>query len=227
MIPTKIKVQKGFRDVFNLFMINPDELHGDLQMPKIAKYTGPIPEKLIDFTKRPTHPEEFFCHHYLYDYLFDNNDGLWRGRVDESDFYKKRVEHLKEFSGVISPDYSLYEDMPFVMQLWNIFRSKVICNWLRSQGINCIYNVRWGDYRTYDAVFDGVEKGSIVAVGSHGSVLNALKRDNFESGFKEMIKRIEPTKIIVYGALTDFIQKICDEKNIEIIHFGGEHRGGK
>lgn len=227
MIPTKIKVQKGFRDVFNLFMINPDDLHGDLQMPKIKKYNGPIPKKLIDFTKHPSNPNEYFCHHFLYDYLFDTRDGLWRGREEGSPFFQRKLNHLKQFEGVISPDYSVYEDMPFVMQLWNIFRGKVVCNWLRSQGINCIYNVRWGDERTYDAVFDGVEKGSIVAVGSHGSIKNALKRDNFQSGFEEMINRIKPAKVVVYGIVTEFMSDICKSNDVEIIPFTGEHRGGR
>ena len=55
---------------------------------------------------------------------------------------------LKRYAGVIAPDFSLYRDMPLVMQQWNVYRSRAIAHWLQENGIPVIANVRWGDRRT-------------------------------------------------------------------------------
>ena len=53
---------------------------------------------------------------------------------------------------------------------------------------------------TYDVVFGGVEKGSIVVISTLGCQNNA---EVFLEGFNEMKKRIEPSLIIVYGDMID------------------------
>ena len=49
---------------------------------------------------------------------------------------------------------------------------------------------------SYDFCFDGVEKGSIVAVGMIGCKRN---KTGFMRGYNEMLNRIQPDKIICYG----------------------------
>lgn len=73
------------------------------------------------------------------------------------------------FRGVISPDFSLYRDMPLVMQQWNIYRNRAIGSWLQMNGVNVIPNVRFGDKRTYDICCEGIDSGSIIAIGSHSN----------------------------------------------------------
>ena len=82
-------------------------------------------------------------HFFEDDYLFER---LWRNP-------KIYLPILKQYNGVILPDFSLYRDMPLVMQLWNIYRSRAIGCWLQSNGIKVIPDVRFGDERTYHCCF--------------------------------------------------------------------------
>ena len=58
--------------------------------------------------------------------------------------------------------------------------------------------------KTYNFCFDGIPKGSVVSISTIG-----VKRDDeayqiWENGVKEMIKRIQPSTILVYGGKLDF-----------------------
>ena len=57
------------------------------------------------------------------------------------------LDRLSKFQGVISPDFSLYRDLPLGMQVWNTYRGHALGYWLSRQGLEVISNVRWGDER--------------------------------------------------------------------------------
>jgi hypothetical protein len=57
--------------------------------------------------------------------------------------------------------------------------------------------------------FAGIEQGSIVTISTIGVLTN---KDFFMEGYREMIKRIKPSKIICYG---EFIEGM--EKEITIV----------
>ena len=82
----------------------------------------------------------------------------------------KDLDKLKKFKGVISPDFSLYRNMPLVMQMWNTYRGRAVACWLQNNGVEIIPNVRFGDERTFSFCFDGVEENKTVAVGTHGCI---------------------------------------------------------
>ena len=218
----KVTTAKGFRDTFYFYRLKDLDLIGDLEMPYITKYVGPIPERVIDYLKKPVHPEMYFVHHYLYDYTFDGKHGIWYGCLESSAHMKSYLNKIRQYEGVISPDYSIYIDLPFAHQVWNIYRDRVTCMWLRSLGINVIFNLRWGDYRTYPIVFSGVEKHSVLAVGSHGLIKHPENRDIFMNGFKEMLRRVEPSTLVIYGPCTVEMNDLCEKFNTKIVHFDCE-----
>ena len=113
---------------------------------------------------------------------------MWNSPEDNSDV-------LQQFKCVLTPDFSLYADMPIVMMMWNIYRSRMIGQYWQRQGMHVIPTVSWCGKRTFDFAFDGL-KGGVVAVstiGTNGS------EDVFKSGFEEMIKRVKPVGILLYG----------------------------
>ena len=59
-----------------------------------------------------------------------------------------------------------------------------------------IPTVRWGDLTSFNFCFDGIEKGSIVAVSTIGV---KKEKSHFLLGYNEMLSRIKPSKIICYG----------------------------
>lgn len=73
--------------------------------------------------------------------------------------------------------------------------------------------VRWGDERTYTTkflpekiAFAGVEKNSIVSVGSYGQLKNKVNRYFFEAGMDAMMETLEPEIVLVYSKMPDEIK---------------------
>ena len=88
------------------------------------------------------------------------------------------------------------------LQLYNTFRNRWCGAYLASKDIKVIPTVNWGDENTFEFCFDGIPKGSIVAVSTymvreHNN--HADQKDFFMKGYEEMFRRIEPSKIICYS----------------------------
>ncbi len=120
------------------------------------------------------------------------------------------LEDLKMFPGVISPDCSVYRDMPLCLQIANTYMNRLIGHYLQEQGLYVIPNIRWGDERSYTTAvlpekfaFLGVEKHSIVSVGTYGCIRSRTNRDYFKAGLDAMLEELEPEVVIVYGSMPD------------------------
>ncbi|MGN0180364.1 MAG: DUF4417 domain-containing protein [Monoglobaceae bacterium] len=201
-------------DVFHSYLVEDADYEGYIELPKI-KTSNLIPKKLVPFSKAMSKTwNDFDCWvmFYEHDVKFER---LWNNP-------KRYLERLKKFKGIISPDFSLYRNMPLVMQQWNTYRGRALAVWLLSNGIEVIPNVRFGDERTFSFCFDGIEKFKTVAIGTHGCIRSHIDRDYFKKGLAELVKRLSPKIIVVYGAAPDDIFKIYKDSGIEIIPFESE-----
>ena len=129
---------------------------------------------------------EKIVHFYLDDYRFEsiyNNP-------------EKKIETLKQYKAVLTPDFSMFVEMPVALQLFSTFKNRWVGAYLQEQGICVIPTVRWGDLTSFNFCFDGIEKGSIVAVSTIGI---KKEKSHFMLGYNEMLSRIKPSKIICYG----------------------------
>ena len=207
---TKInKNRKGCIDVFNSFLVSLASYAGIFEFPVINPCFE-IPDDLLLFSKCISSLDhDYWIHFYEHDYLFER---IWRNP-------KKYLPILKQYKGVILPDFSLYRDMPLVMQLWNIYRSRAIGTWLQANGIKVIPNVRFGDERTYHCCCDGLSKHSVIAIGTHGTLKNSLDRELFVNGLDVVIRRLQPIAIVIYGSAPESIFAQYREKGIRIIQF--------
>ena len=70
--------------------------------------------------------------------------------------------------------------------------------------------------------FCGKEKNRTVAVGTHGCIKRTDDKELFKSGLEEMVKRLSPKTIIVYGAAPEDIFQKYKENGIEIIAYESE-----
>ena len=112
------------------------------------------------------------------------------------------MEKLSRYRAVLSPDFSMYLEMAPVMQLYNVFRNRWCGAYWASKGLRVIPTVNWGDKSTFDFCFDGIEKGSVVAVSTYMAYEHDNRQDQkewFMAGYNEMLRRIEPEKIICYN----------------------------
>ncbi len=124
----------------------------------------------------------------------------------------KYVEQLKSFEGIITPDFSLYRDMPLTLQITNIYFNRAVGCYLQSNGIYVIPNVRWGDERSYYPIlneipfaFAGVQKNHIVSISTHGCIKSNENRLYFKEGLKSMIEFLTPKVVIVHGKMPESI----------------------
>ena len=101
-----------------------------------------------------------------------------------------------------STEYSYYLVLvPYAdMDLWRQMESTAKNRWVgaywQSKGLTVFSSICWGTARSFEFCFDGVEKGSIVAVGMIGS---KREKTAFMRGYNAMLERIEPMAIIVFG----------------------------
>lgn len=212
-MPKKDGTPKGCKDVFHAFLVEKANYEGTEEIPCI-KTSILIPQKVITFSKALTSTDyDQWVVFYEQDERFIR---LWNKP-------HKYLNILKNFQGVITPDFSLYRNMPLVMQKWATYQGKALGVWLQNEGIEIIPNVRFADERSYDFCFDGVEKNSTVAIGTHGCIKKLTDRAYFEKGLSEMVEQLQPKIIIVYGAAPDYIFGKYKEMGIRIIQFDSEY----
>lgn len=205
-------------DGFNAELVETALFDGLLEIPTIKTLKEfIIPKNMIPFSelsKSKTH-EEFVCF-YEYDIKFRN--------ILTST--NTQLEKLQKFKGVISPDCSLYFDMPLVLQMTNTYLNRQIGHYLQSQGLYVIPNVRWGDERSYTRIipnelpfaFLGLEKHGIYSIGTYGCCKTAEYKHHLREGLRSFIKEIEPKIICVYGAMPDSIFGEF-KKDVLFVHF--------
>lgn len=201
--------RNGCKDVFHAFLVENSEFSGDLEFP-IIRPERRIPNRLIPFSKAMNCTDyDQWVHFYEDDSAFER---IWRNP-------RRYLPRLKRYQGIISPDFSLYRDMPLVMQQWNTYRNRALGHWFQENGIPVICNVRWGDERTYTFCCDGVPHDNIIALGSHGCIKVYEDRCIFETGLAYIVNVLQPKVIVVYGSASDTIFAKYKEAGIEIIQF--------
>ena len=127
------------------------------------------------------------------------------------------VERLMDFECVFTPDFSLYSDMPIAMQIWNTYRSRLVGQIMQDYGITVIPTVSWGLPETFEFCFDGIEEGSTVVVSTIGVKRSDTATQIWRDGMDEMIRKIQPSAIWVYGGEVEY-----DYKGIPVTYFVNE-----
>lgn len=219
------KIRAGCKDIWNAFMVHGAKWSpNDIPLcPTTAKV---IPEDVISFAEAKTlynsHKksgsvdffENIFVHFYIDDQKFDGKrNGIW---VD----YIKAVEILQHFAGIITPNFSTYSDFPEPLKIYNTYRMRAFGHWYgKILGNAVVNNARWGTEETFKYCFDGIEKNSVVAIGTIASGLRNLRNlEIFSQGFEKMLEVLSPNTIIVYGSdKYSCFDKVRDR--IKIVHF--------
>lgn len=171
-----------------MFLRNQFKSVGMFKLPLIKKQEISLEDvSLIGYDKiNQSNDYKSTVHFFLDDYRFEsiyNNP-------------EKKIETLKKFNAVLSPDFSMFVEMPIALQLFSTFKNRWVGAYLQEQGITVIPTVRWGDLTSFNFCFDGIEKGCAVAVSTIGV---KKEKAHFMLGYNEMLSRIKPSKIICYG----------------------------
>ena len=201
---TNKNIKNLIDDGFRADLVKNATFDGLLEIPSIKKNKAIIiPKDTIPFSlmNQTKDYSEFV--------IFYEHDIKFADLLLVTDEY---IDQLSNFQGVISPDCSLYRDMPLVLQITNTYMSRAIGHYLQQQGIYVIPNVRWGDERSYTTcelpekfAFLGLPKHSIVSIGTYGCIRCKINKYYFKEGLKAMLEELEPEVVIVYGSMPDSI----------------------
>lgn len=220
-----LKKPSDIKDVFGAFLVeNAQFSKGKYDMPVVRSNIDELPTSLFSYKKVGKKKLELqpktALHFYVYDYIFDGEHGVWNALIRGTEFARGfNLGKLEGFDCIIVPDFSLYMDMPVEWQIWNVYRSRVVAHALQELGYKVIINVRWTDETSYEFCFEGIEEGSIIAVGSYGCSKERIDRALFDNGLEEAIKRLRPKSIIIYGSLTNTAKDILESNHQEYMVF--------
>ena len=154
----------------------------------------------------------FVCF-YIDDCKFDGPRGIWHD-------YKQALKVLCHFAGVITPDFSTYQDFPEPIKLYATYRMRLYGYWLGVNGLEVINNVRWGTSETWRYCFEGIPLNSIVAIGTVGGSPRKLDdRKRFEEGLFKLVEVLQPHTIIVYGSANYECFEKLKEQGVTIVSF--------
>lgn len=163
--------------------------------PKIKgmKLKHPEDVKLLGFNYA-TNPEtkdkeNLWVHFFLPDYRFQQ---IWNNP-------QRYIECFRQYRGIISPDFSMYVGMAKAMQMFQVYRMAFMTSYYQQYGIKVIPSVTWAEPDTFDWCFSWIPKGSAIVCSTVGCVQNREARRAFLVGYEEMLKRVEPSDVIIYG----------------------------
>lgn len=204
--------RSGCKDVFHSFLVSDAIYDGILEIPVIQP-TQQLPNRLISFSKAMrTNDYDQWVHFYEDDFCFER---VW----NRPNYY---LPQLKRFNGVITPDFSLYRDMPLVMQQWNTYRGKALGHWWQKNGIQVLPNVRTADERSFAFCCYGVPNNAPISIGTHGCLRIRRDRELFIAGLTYVINNLTPSHIVFYGAVPEDVMEICSVRKVKVLQFPSE-----
>lgn len=130
-------------------------------------------------------------HFFVDDYRFE---GIYRNP-------ERSLSKYSQYRFLLTPDHSTYSDMNLWRQMESIAHGRWCGAYWQSKGLTVIPTISWSTASSYTFCFDGVEPGSIVAVGMIGCKTN---KSGFMRGYNTMLEKINPEAVICFG--TPFLE---------------------
>lgn len=213
------------KDTFGAYVIKKAQLCGKYDIPLVSCDCDEYPDFIALYSNIQDYHytnKTAVCF-YQYDEIFDDINSLWNAII----LKKKKLltKFKKRFANVrfiICPDYSITGDMPLALQIYNVYRSRVVAIWIRDN-CNCILipNLRFNNSKSYEFCFDGIAYKSVVCLSIYSLCRRKDDVENLINGLHEAIKTICPSAIILYGEceLSKYNQIFNEviQKNIPII----------
>ena len=152
-------------------------------------------------------PDYAILHFYVHDKRFLPflaNPGRWLAK-------------LGRFNRVVGLDCSVYRDLPLAEQIHSLYLNRAMDWWFHTTGKTIIPNASWGDWRTWDFCFDGIEPYRTVAISSHGACRGQREKCHFAEGLAHLVERLAPPSVIFHGPLFPAAAELLAEAGIQVI----------
>ena len=195
-----------------LFLRNMFFMTGEFDLPFLYRQSVSLDNLdfiSFDHARNPTNVESAAkktVHFFIDDYKFDE---VW----NNPDQY---VVKLAEYFQVLTPDFSLYTNMPTPLQLMSVFKSRWCGAFWQRNGLRVIPTVNWGKPSSFAFCFDGIEEGAVVAVSTVGT---SDFREEFMEGYRAMCEQIHPETVVNYGTVYDEMLELAPVVDVPYIHW--------
>lgn len=153
-----------------------------------------VPDRLVAYSDRHRCDAEagkngVALHFFIDDYRFEP---LWSQPV-------RSLPRVQRIGLACTPDFSVWTGLPLALAAWQVYRSRWCGAWMAMHGVTVIPTVTWAEESTFEWAFDGIPRGSVVAVSAVGVRGDALPL--FRAGLAAMLARVDPPAVLSYGRL--------------------------
>jgi len=208
-------------DVFHSEWVDGATFCGKDEIP-LVESSEEIPEAMIPFSEAVKKKSKAEVTNKIYVHFFEHDFEFWRFILNP----KKYIRRLKKYAGVVSPDISIFVDMPRAMQCFHVYVAHAISYFLIKNGIKVIPLVRWAAEPSYEFAFEGCRQQSTICVSAYGNSMGDDK-EMFYKGFYEMVKRLNPACILFYGNMAKDAKAYCESIGIRVVEYKLNRFGDK
>lgn len=192
-IPDGVWKDRNYHNTYNIntFCLDWLQFTGKYDMP-VLKPCHLVPDKLFPYDERDKwRPGEGAIHFFTWD---SEMESCWL----RANRYPHMPAVVQKAGACTTPDFSVFVDWPLAIQIWNVYRSRLLGALWSHMGIQVIPSVVWADESSFEWCFDGLPIGGTFAV-STAHVNAREEKIGFTRGFRELLKRCEPDTILCYG----------------------------
>jgi hypothetical protein len=189
---TRWRVQPGRIDALNTRWIWPGACEFGIPALKPCSFEPTSLEAWHDpRSRRRAAKNGGAIHFFLDDYRFER---VWAHP-------ETALDRVLEVGAALTPDFSLWPEMPLVAQIWQVYRSRWCGAYWQHHGVQVIPTAQWSTEESYDFAFDGLPRHSTIAVSSVGVMQNKQSQQRYRAGLLELVTRCEPTLLVSYGPM--------------------------
>lgn len=187
------ETKRYFERYFKMPFVKTLPKTGTLGLPVLPRCTE-IPKGLVCFDEiKPETSRKMFLHCHTTD---EKIERLW---LDPD----RHLTKFSEFQGIYPPDFSQFTDMDPAASIWNLYRLRVLASIFATE-MQVMPIATWSTPDSYSYTFDGLPLKSIIGVSTVGVLRRRESREYFISGYAEMVKRLDPELVILYGGRPQF-----------------------
>lgn len=128
---------------------------------------------------------------YVDDYRFES---VWTHAVSML-YSLKGIGHV----ALVEPDFSLWWEMPFSVQLYNVYRSRWCARYWQEAGFRVIPSLKWSGPASFEFSTAGLPPEIPVAAVQCRTLNNGKANDRFKAGLRHQLETVKVKTLLAYG----------------------------
>lgn len=189
------KSQRLKAEMHNMHLMGNMKFTSDYGLPVIEPYSYTIDPKTMKFVPFSSRNDvavtpDVALTFYEDDYKFAT--ATWNN-LDVTTY------KLLPYNTLLTPDHSLYVDMPYAFNIQQLYRSRFAGAVWQQCGFNVIATASWGSVDTFRYCFNGLPCNSVIAVCGIGVDWCRAATTLWNMAIRELVCQLSPSLIVVYG----------------------------